>query len=200
MGLRNGKNSIWKVYEKLEGQVILLNGYINIQKRNMAGKIIYLDIGIPIGKFTYGYRSYHEREMHSIGSFCSIGIGQHLVQNGHNINYVSTYGNFLDYKKDMPNADRSIRIGNDVWIGAHSIIRSGVTIGDGSVIGAGSVITKDVEPYTVVVGSNRVIKQRFSDSIVESLLSMKWWKWDDDKIFESMKYWSKIEEFIARYK
>ena len=159
MGLRNGKNSIWKVYEKLEGQVILLNGYINIQKRNMAGKIIYLDIGL-----------------------------------------ISTYGNFLDYKKDMPNADRSIRICNDVWIGAHSIIRSGVTIGDGSVIGVGSVITKDVEPYTVVVGSNRVIKQRFSDSIVESLLSMKWWKWDDDKIFESMKYWSKIEEFIARYK
>lgn len=206
MGLRNGKNSIWKVYEKLEGQVILLNGYINIQKRNMAGKIIYLDIGLinilvyQLEKFTYGYRSYHEREMHSIGSFCSIGIDQHLVQNGHNINYVSTYGNFLDYKKDMPNADRSIRIGNDVWIGAHSIIRSGVTIGDGSVIGAGSVITKDVEPYTVVVGSNRVIKQRFSDSIVESLLFMKWWKWDDDKIFESMKYWSKIEEFIARYK
>jgi acetyltransferase len=98
-------------------------------------------IGIPIGKFTYGYRSYQEREMHSIGSFCSIGIDQHLVQNGHNINYVSTYGNFLDYKKDMPNADRSIRICNDVWIGAHSIIRSGVTIGDGSVIGAGSVIT-----------------------------------------------------------
>ena len=46
MGLRNRKNSIWKVYEKLEGQVILLNGYINIQKRNMAGKIIYLDIGL----------------------------------------------------------------------------------------------------------------------------------------------------------
>ena len=46
MGLRNGKNSIWKVYEKLEGQVILLNGYINIQKRNMARKIIYLDIGL----------------------------------------------------------------------------------------------------------------------------------------------------------
>ena len=46
MGLRNGKNSIWKVYEKLEGQVILLNDYINIQKRNMAGKIIYLDIGL----------------------------------------------------------------------------------------------------------------------------------------------------------
>ena len=84
--------------------------------------------------------------------------------------------------------------------GLELIVLLEVVFGDGSVIGAGSVITKDVEPYTVVVGSNRVIKQRFSDSIVESLLSMKWWKWDDDKIFESMKYWSKIEEFIARYK
>jgi Acetyltransferase (isoleucine patch superfamily) len=137
--------------------------------------------------------------MHSIGSFCSIGIEQRLVQNGHNINYVSTYGVFLDYKKDMSDADRSIRIGNDVWIGAHSIIRSGVTIGDGAVIGAGSVITKNVAPYTVVVGGNRVIKQRFSDNIVESLLSMKWWEWDDDKIFESMKYWNNVEDFIKRY-
>lgn len=138
--------------------------------------------------------------MHSIGSFCSIGIDQRLVQNGHNVNYVSTYGVFLDYKKDMPDADRSIRIGNDVWIGAHSIIRSGVTIGDGAVIGAGSVITKDIAPYTVVVGGNRVIKQRFSDSVVEDLLSMKWWEWNDDKIFESMQYWGNIDEFIKRYK
>ena len=128
-----------------------------------------------------------------------IGIEQRLVQNGHNIYYVSTYGVFLDYKKDMSDADRSIRIGNDVWIGAHSIIRSGVTIGDGAVIGAGSVITKNVAPYTVVVGGNRVIKQRFSDNIVESLLSMKWWEWDDDKIFESMKYWNNVEDFIKRY-
>ena len=100
----------------------------------------------------------------------------------------------------MPDADRSIRIGNDVWIGAHSIIRSGVTIGDGAVIGAGSVITKDIAPYTVVVGGNRVIKQRFSDSVVEDLLSMKWWEWNDDKIFESMQYWGNIDKFIKRYK
>lgn len=91
-------------------------------------------------------------------------------------------------------------IGNDVWIGAHSIIRSGVIIGDGAVIGAGSVITKNVAPYTVVVGGNRVIKQRFSDNEVEDLLSIKWWKWDDSKIFESMQYWSNIKNFIARYK
>ena len=154
-------------------------------KDNLARYWFDKYIGIPIGKFTYGYRSFKEREMHSIGSFCSIGIDQHLVQNGHNINYVSTYGVFFDYKKDMLDADRSIR--------------SGVTIGDGAVIGAGSVITKNVAPYTVVVGGNRVIKQRFSDSIVETLLSMKWWEWDDDKIFESMKYWNNVEDFIKRY-
>ena len=55
---------------------------------------------------------------------------------------------------------------------------------------------RDIAPYTVVVGGNRVIKQRFSDSVVEDLLFMKWWEWNDDKIFESMQYWGNIDEFI----
>ena len=105
-----------------------------------------------------------------------------------------------DKKINPANTLKSIRIGSDVWIGAYSIIRSNLTLGDGAVIGAGSIITKDVEPYTVVVGSNRVLRQRFSDNIVESLLKMKWWEWNDDKILNSMQYWSNVEDFIARYK
>ena len=120
--------------------------------------------------------------------------------NGHPINYVSTWNTLLDKKINPANTLKSIRIGSDVWIGAYSIIRSNLTIGDGAVIGAGSIITKDVEPYTVVVGSNRVLRQRFSDNIVESLLKMKWWEWNDDKILNSMQYWSNVEDFIARYK
>ena len=120
--------------------------------------------------------------------------------NGHPINYVSTWNTLLDKKINPANTLKSIRIGSDVWIGAYSIIRSNLTIGDGAVIGAGSIITKDVEPYTVVVGNNRVLRQRFSDNIVESLLKMKWWEWNDDKILNSMQYWSNVEDFIARYK
>ena len=123
-----------------------------------------------------------------------------MVGNGHPINYVSTWNTLLDKKINPANTLKSIRIGSDVWIGAYSIIRSNLTIGDGAVIGAGSIITKDVEPYTVVVGNNRVLRQRFSDNIVESLLKMKWWEWNDDKILNSMQYWSNVEDFIARYK
>lgn len=123
-----------------------------------------------------------------------------MVKNSHSVDYVSSWNVLIDYQDDLPAVDKSIEIGNDIWIGAHSIIRSGVTIGDGAVIGSGSVITKDIAPYTIVVGNNRVIKQRFSDNEVEDLLSIKWWKWDDSKIFESMQYWSNIKNFIARYK
>lgn len=123
-----------------------------------------------------------------------------MVKNSHSVDYVSSWNVLIDYQDDLPAVDKSIEIGNDIWIGAHSIIRSGVTIGDGAVIGSGSVITKNIAPYTIVVGNNRVIKQRFSDNEVEDLLSIKWWKWDDSKIFESMQYWSNIKNFIARYK
>lgn len=169
-------------------------------KDNLARYWYEKYIDIPIGKFTYGYQSFNDSAIHSIGSFCSIGIDQHVVKNSHSVDYVSSWNVLIDYREDLSAVDRSIKIGNDIWIGAHSIIRSGVTIGDGAVIGSGSVITKDIAPYTVVVGNNRVIKQRFSDNEVKDLLSIKWWEWDDSKIFESMQYWSNIREFIIRYK
>ena len=169
-------------------------------KDNLARYYYDKFLNFPVVKYTYVYRSLKTEEIHSVGSFCSIGIGQRLVGNGHPINYVSTWNTLLDKKINPANTLKSIRIGSDVWIGAYSIIRSNLTIGDGAVIGAGSIITKDVEPYTVVVGNNRVLRQRFSDNIVESLLKMKWWEWNDDKILNSMQYWSNVEDFIARYK
>lgn len=169
-------------------------------KDNLARYYYDKFLNFPVGKYTYGYRSLKTEEIHSVGSFCSIGIDQRLVGNGHPINYVSTWNTLLDKKINPANTLKSIRIGSDVWIGAYSIIRSNLTIGDGAVIGAGSIITKDVEPYTVVVGNNRVLRQRFSDNIVESLLKMKWWEWNDDKILNSMQYWSNVEDFITRYK
>lgn len=72
-------------------------------------------------------------------------------------------------------------IGNDVWIGFGATVLNGVTIGDGAIIAAGAVVTKDVPPYTIVGGSPaRVIRQRFSDAIVERLLKLKWWKYGPD--------------------
>lgn len=76
-------------------------------------------------------------------------------------------------------------IGNDVWIGNGAIILRGINVGDGAVIGAGAVVTKDVEPYTIVVGAPaRPLKKIFSDEIISELLDLQWWNWSVDRIRE----------------
>lgn len=76
-----------------------------------------------------------------------------------------------------------IVIGNDVWIGYDAVIMSGVTIGDGAIIGTRAVVTKDIPPYTIVGGvPAKPIRKRFSDEIISSLLEIKWWEWSEEKI------------------
>lgn len=77
-------------------------------------------------------------------------------------------------------------IGNDVWIGCNSTIMRGVSIGDGAIIGSNSVITKDVAPYSIVVGVNKFLRWRFSEEIRKRLLEIKWWNYPLDKIKENI--------------
>ena len=80
-----------------------------------------------------------------------------------------------------------IVVGNDVWIGYEAVILSGVTIGDGAVIGARAVVTKDVPPYTIVGGvPAKPIKKRFSDESIKKLQSIRWWDWSKEKIAENI--------------
>lgn len=76
-----------------------------------------------------------------------------------------------------------IVIGNDVWIGFEAVIMAGVTIGDGAVIGARALVTKDIPPYTIVGGvPAKPIKKRFSEKTIETLLQIRWWDWPKEKI------------------
>ena len=76
-----------------------------------------------------------------------------------------------------------IIIGNDVWIGFEAVILAGVTIGDGAIIGARAVVTKDVPPYTIVGGiPAKPIKKRFDEDVISDLLRVKWWDWSNEKI------------------
>ena len=80
-----------------------------------------------------------------------------------------------------------IIVGNDVWIGYEAVILSGVTIGDGAVIGARAVVTKDVPPYTIVGGvPAKPIKKRFSEENIKKLQSIRWWDWSKEKIAENI--------------
>lgn len=132
-----------------------------------------------------------------IGNFCSIAPGCVVYEINHISNRLSTYNIFrnlilTDSKKKYiwqgslerdSESKGDIQIGHDVWIGAQSCILSGVTIGDGAIVGANSTVTKDVPPFAIVVGSPaRVVKYRFNNKVIASLLEMKWWLWDDEKI------------------
>ena len=129
-----------------------------------------------------------------IGKFCSIACGAKFLftSANHALGSLSTYTFpiFFDEwdldAKDIASAwdnRGDITIGNDVWIGYGAVILSGVTIGDGAIIGARAVVTRDVPPYTIVGGvPAKPIRKRFDDETVEKLLALKWWDWDYEKI------------------
>ena len=97
--------------------------------------------------------------------------------------------NILGIPKGDITSKGSIVIGNDVWIGAQSILVSGIKIGDGAVIAANSVVTKDVPPYAIVGGSPaKVINYRFSEEIISELANLKWWDWDLAKIKKNRSF------------
>lgn len=101
-----------------------------------------------------------------------------------------------------PSCKGDIIVENDVWIGAKSTIMSGVKIQNGSIVGANSVVTKDVPPYSIVVGNPaKIVKYRFTERQIESLLKIRWWEWTEDRIkTEAVSMWSnKIDEFIDRH-
>lgn len=130
----------------------------------------------------------------TIGKFCSIASGSRFLFNSanHSLKSLATYTFpifFEEWGLDKKNVATAwdnkgdIVIGNDVWIGFEAVIMAGVTIGDGAIIGARAVVTKDVPPYSIVGGvPAKIIRKRFSDDVIEKLLKLKWWDWPDERI------------------
>jgi len=119
-----------------------------------------------------------------IGRYCSIGYNVTIGTGHHDLELLSTSSWFeSDAPPSIKNAGKHgvrVRIKNDVWIGDNALIMNGVTVGNGAVIGAAAVVTKDVPDYAVVVGlPARVLKMRFDDEIIERLLAIRWWEFND---------------------
>lgn len=124
-----------------------------------------------------------------IGKFCSLSWNTSIGGKNHNYHNASTFpvyhfNRILDEKSSVIESDfDNTIIGNDVWIGNGAIILRGVSIGDGAVVGAGAVVTKNVPPYSIVVGSPaKIIKKRFDEDVINRLLKIEWWNWDIEKI------------------
>lgn len=142
----------------------------------------------------------------TIGSFVSIANNVTIGGARHPYDWVSTSPVFYadvntsinrKFARNKRPIEKSIVIGNDVWIGAGSYISNGVHIGNGAVIAMNSVITKDIQPYTVVGGNpSKTIKMRFNDDVVEKLLLIKWWEWSEEKLNRYGSYFNDINAFL----
>lgn len=173
---------------------------------------------INIGKHTYGLPNViwrKENAMLTIGNYTSIADNVTIILgSNHRIDWVTTYpfsstnANILKYWESAssitghPATKGDIIIGNDVWIGYSAVVLSGVKIGDGAVIGASTVVTKDIPPYCIAVGNPaKVVKKRFSNEIIEKLLEIQWWNWPEHKIKKNIKLLlsDNIDDFINNY-
>ncbi len=185
-----------------DNQTVYLKSVITHQNIEVGDFTIYNDFvndprDFEKNNVLYHYPINHDRLI--IGKFCSIACGVKFIFNcaNHTLKSLSTYTFPLFFEEwDLPKSDvvsawdnkGDIVIGNDVWIGYDAIIMAGVTIGDGAIIGTRAVVTKDVEPYSIVGGvPAKEIRKRFSTDIIARLQELQWWNWDADIIRNSIK-------------
>lgn len=151
------------------------------------------DPRVSVGRYTYGNPKimiWTENEQLSVGSFCSIAENVTIFAGGeHNHNWATTYPLRIAFNDPMANRDGHpatkgpTSIGHDVWIGYGATIMSGVSIGNGAIIGAHSVVTKDVPAYAIYAGNPAIQKKmRFDQAKILQMQQLKWWDWPDEKI------------------
>lgn len=190
----NYKNSVVDKAAVVDKTALILHSELRNDIKIGAGSIInkvLFDGPITIGNNTTingpGTEFYAINYPITVGNFCSIARGTAIQEHNHDVGGLTTY--FIKHRVfgDKYGTDvvskGAVNIGSDVWIGTQSVILTGVTVGDGAVIAANSVVTKDVPPFAIVGGTPaRVLRYRFDPEVIERLLEIKWWNWSVDKI------------------
>jgi acetyltransferase-like isoleucine patch superfamily enzyme len=177
-----------------------------------GASVIYLAGRYPnyqIGRGSYGdleVLEFGEGATLRIGAYCSFARGSQIFLGGeHRTDWVTTYpftalDRRLAHIEGHPKTRGDVTVGSDVWFGREAMVMSGVTIGDGAVIGARSLVTKDVPPYAIASGNPaRVVRERFAPEIVARLLAAAWWTWEPERIAAAAPLLlnSDIEAFLA---
>lgn len=193
-----------KIYPRTnDKQTIYLNSVISKPNIEVGDYTIYNDFVNDPCDFEKNNVLYHypiNKDRLIIGKFCSIACGAKFIFNcaNHTLKSLSSYTFplfFEEWGLDKSNVASAwdnkgdITIGNDVWIGYEAIILAGVKIGDGAIIGARAVVTKDVAPYTIVAGTPaKPIRQRFDSNVIEALKDIQWWNWPFHQIKKAIPY------------
>ena len=187
-----------KIYPRTgDRETVYLKNVIDNPNIQIGDYTIYNDFVHDLREFQKNNVLYHypvNKDRLTIGKFCSIACGAKFLFNSanHKMASLSTYTFplfFEEWGLEKENVAQAwdqkgdIIIGNDVWIGYEAVILSGVTIGDGAVIGCRAVVTKDVPPYTIVGGvPAKPIRKRFDEETIKELQKIKWWDWPEEKI------------------
>lgn len=195
----------WKIYPRSQSKdTVYLKNVITDPTIEVGDYTYYDDFVNDPRDFQKNNVLYHYPECNPerliIGKFCSIGCGAKFIFNSanHDLNSLCNFPFPVFFEewelepdvKAISNAWENkgdIIIGNDVWIGYDAIIRAGVTIGDGAIIGTRALVTKDVEPYTIVGGiPAKPIRKRFGDETIAELERIRWWDWNEEKIRQNI--------------
>ena len=204
VALKNILSLPMRIFSKVSIFAIIQNSVIDKTAAISSGVKFYRS---RIDKYSYIGRNSFIIDA-NIGKFCCIAPGCNIGGTGHPLNWVSTSSVFHKWdnilKKNFSRHEYDIFsetvIGNDVWIATNTIIKAGVKISDGAVIGMGSVVTKDVGPYEIWAGNPaRCIKKRFDDDTICKLLDMKWWDLSESELTERAQYFNNVELFLKEY-
>lgn len=193
----------WKIYPRSQGHsTVYLQNVVTDPSITVGAYSTYDDFvrdprDFERNNVLYHYPVNHERL--TIGRFCSIACGAKFLFNSanHALGSLSTYPFpifFEEWDLDVEAIPRAwdnkgdIVVGSDVWIGYEAVVLAGVTIGDGAIIGARAVVTKDVPPYTIVGGvPAKPIRRRFDEATIEKLLELRWWDWPEARIAANLE-------------
>ncbi len=174
----------------------ITNPGITVGEYTMYNDFVHDPRDFQSNNVLYHYPVNHDRLV--IGRFCSIACGARFLFNSanHAMASLSTYPFPLFWEEwGLDRAEVAsawdnkgdIVVGNDVWIGYEAVILAGVTVGDGAVIAARAVVTKDVPPYTIVGGvPAKPIRRRFPEDTIRRLLALRWWDWPRERIAQNL--------------
>lgn len=189
----------------------------NIKVAEHLGKIRKIDFDGGVWRGTMGMCSYivsadiedaDQYQHFLIGNYCSIAHAITFVMGrNHDYNAVSTAAFGEIFKRDIPKSihkrctnHNQLVIGNDVWLGRGCTIMSGVHIGNGAIVAAGAVVTKDVPPYAIVGGNPaKLIRYRFDNDTIARLQKLKWWYWPLEKLVTAIDDMADVEVFLEKY-
>lgn len=206
-------------------RLLYINKHVKFDKRVTLNTNHYFEGWNAIGKNTeISYTSVGQGtyisdnciiRMTTIGRYCSIGNNVQMGLGTHPTKiHVSTHPAFFSTSKERGftftqkdtfeeltyiDTERKyvLSVGNDVWVGSNVIFTDGLHIGNGSIIAAGAVVTKDVPPYAIVGGvPAKIIRYRFTDEEIEKLNSIKWWQWDFAQLKQQSHLFNNINEFL----